>query len=166
VRQASGYCADVISSGWKDTVAGSAADYVSNATADRVFRARQRRCNGLAHAASELLEANQDLHKGIGWLASRAATLLGATTAVSAFAGELAKNIPLPTDAKIIAVARGLQVTGIAICVANSADLTSCQCFIDLALDLAKSQVRKLLITAEGDWVNLAQFKPRQQPHR
>jgi len=58
-------------------------------------------------------------------------------------------------------VARGIQVTGIAICVGGRADLACCQCFIDLALDLTKTQVKKLLIAAEGDWVNHARFPPR-----
>lgn len=162
VRKASEYCADVVASGWKDAVAESACTYVSGATADQLFRSRRRRrCMSLAQTAADPLTANQDIHKGIGWLTTRALTLFGTGAAVSAFAGELAANVPLPTDAKIIAVARGIQITGVALCVANSTDLTRCQCFIDLALDLVKTQVKKLLIAAEGDWIGLAQFPAR-----
>lgn len=99
----------------------------------------------LAEAASQILQANQNLHKGIGWLTSRALGFMGAGNAVSAFAGELAANLPLPTDAKVIAVARALQVSGVAICISRSADLTRCQCFSDLALGLAKTVFKKLL---------------------
>ena len=161
IRQASEYCADIVDSGWKDTVADSAANYVTTATADRVFHGRRRRCKALAQAAAALLDANQDIHKGIGWLTSRVLGRLGAGDAVSAFVGELASNIPLPTDAKIIVVARGVQVSGVAVCVANSVSLEYSQCFIDLTLDLAKTQVKKLLITAEGNWLDLARFQPR-----
>lgn len=147
-------------------MAESACSYVSKATADQLFRSRRRRqCTSLAETAATLLGANQDIHKGIGRLTARALALFGVGAVASAFAGELAANIPLPTDAKIIAVARGIQITGIALCVANSEDLTRCQCFIDLALDLAKTQVKKLLIIAEGDWTGLAQFPARPQ-HR
>jgi hypothetical protein len=161
VRKAAEYCADVVDSGWRDTVADSAIAYVSKPTADRVFRHR-RRCKTLAQAAAALLELKQDIHKGIGWLTSSALAFLGAQHAVSAFAGELAANIPLPTDVKIIAVARGIQVAGIAICGATDNDLTHCQCFIDLALDLTKFQVKRLLVVAEGDWTSLARFPPRR----
>lgn len=33
----------------------------------------------------------------------------------------------------MIAVARGVQVTGILLCVMDNRDLTKCECFIDLA---------------------------------
>ena len=42
-------------------------------------------------------------------------------------------NIPLPMDAKMVSVARGIQVAGILLCVIDNRDLTKCECFIDLA---------------------------------
>ena len=53
------------------------------------------------------------IHKGVGKVSGWLATKVGAGDATQAFAEELASNIPLPTDAKMIAVARGLQITGI-----------------------------------------------------
>lgn len=162
IRKTSEYCADIVGTGWKDAVAESAVRYVSQPAAERILgRHRRRQCRTLAQAAAAMLVANQDVHRGIGWLTASVFGLMGAGAAVRAFVGELAANIPLPTDAKIVAVARGIQVTGIAVCVAGSADLTRCQCFVDLALDLAKTEVKKLLITAEGDWVKLSRFPPR-----
>ena len=64
-------------------------------------------------------------------------------------------------DAKIIAAARGIQVIGVMLCVANGDGLTACQCFIDLALAKSKAQVRKLMIAAMGDWVGLRAFPPK-----
>jgi hypothetical protein len=54
--------------------------------------------------------------------------------AVQAFAAELAASLPLPWDAKVTATARGMQITGILLCVTNGRDLTTCYCFTDLAL--------------------------------
>ena len=59
---------------------------------------------------------------------------MGAGGAAQAFARELASSIPLPTDAKMIAVARGVQIAGILLCVMDGRDLTKCECFTDLAL--------------------------------
>ena len=56
------------------------------------------------------------VHKGIGKLIGWLVGKLGVGDAVCAFAEELASNIPLPTDAKMVAVARGLQVTGVLLC--------------------------------------------------
>jgi len=90
--------------------------------------------------------------------------LLGAGDAAQALAGELVSHMPLPTDAEIIAAARGIQVTGILLCVINGDDLDRCQCFIDLALELTKTQVKKLLLVATDDWTKLRAFAPRVPP--
>ena len=161
VRRAAVYCADVVGPGWQEAVADRAVTH-AGAVADQVLGSRRwrRRCRALAKAATALLDGQQRIHHTIGWLTGRLLTMLGAGDAVAAFTSELASSIPLPTDAKIIAVARGLQVTGIAVCLAGAPDLTRYQCFADLALDLAKSQVKKLLVAAESDWAGLARFPP------
>jgi hypothetical protein len=48
--------------------------------------------------------------------------------AVQAFAAELAASLPLPWDARVTATARGIQITGILLCVTNGRDLTTCYC--------------------------------------
>jgi hypothetical protein len=55
-----------------------------------------------------------------GW----AAGALGVGGPARDFAEELASNIPLPIDVKMIAVARGVQVAGILLCVMDNRDLT------------------------------------------
>ena len=55
-------------------------------------------------------------------------------------------------DEKTAVIARGLQMIGIAMCVARGIPLERCQCFIDLALAETKEQVKEKLATALGDW--------------
>lgn len=72
---------------------------------------------------------------------------------------ELAANIPLgPIDAKMVAVARGVQVTGIVLCLIDGRELTECRCFVDLALSETKERVKAILIAAMSDWRGLARF--------
>jgi hypothetical protein len=162
VRKAAAYCADVLDSGWEEAAADQAIRYVSQATWSRLFRMRRRkRCKTLGQIAAAFLAAKQEIHSLLGSLASGALTLFGAGDTAQAFTGELVANIPLPVDAKIIAAARGIQVTGVMLCVVNGNDLTACQCFIDLALAESKAQVRKLMIAAMSDWVGLKAFPPK-----
>jgi hypothetical protein len=80
--------------------------------------------------------------------------------AAGALLAPLASKIPLALiDAKMVAVARGIQITGILLCVLDSRELTRCQCFIDLALAETKEQVKKILVAAMSDWTGLARFK-------
>jgi hypothetical protein len=97
-------------------------------------------------------------------LAARITSILGFGSIEQRFARELAKQIPLPPDAKLVAAARGVQVAGVLICIANGDDLTRCQCFIDLALEMAKSRVKELMVAAMDDWRGLAAFTPKSGP--
>lgn len=162
VQKAAEYCADVLTSGWAETVAERATAYVSDPTWERLFRGRYRaRCKTLAQIAAAILDAKQEMHNLLGWLASGLASLLGAGGAAQAFTDELVSNLPLPVDAKFIAAARGVQITGIVLCVWNGDALTNCECFLQLALAETKTQVKKLLVAASGDWIKLAAFTPR-----
>jgi hypothetical protein len=93
----------------------------------------------------------------IGWIAGT----LGAPDPARAFAEELASNIPLPSDVKMVAVARGLQIAGVLLCVMDGRDLTKCECFIDLALTETRERLNQILSGAASDWANLARFAPR-----
>jgi hypothetical protein len=108
-----------------------------------------------------ILEAKTQVHKAVGKLFGWAVGGLGAGDAARAFAEELASNIPLPIDAKMIAVARGLQVAGILLCVMDDRELAECECFIDLALAETMERVKQILVAAMSDWVNLARFRPQ-----
>ncbi len=69
-------------------------------------------------------------------------------------------KIPLPIDAKMIAVGRGVQVAGTLLCVMDRRDLTKCECFRDLAIAETKERVNEMLVTAMSDWANLKRFVP------
>lgn len=79
---------------------------------ERAFAAK-----ALARIARLILQAKAQIHKAVGWIFGRPFATLGAGDPARAFMRELASNIPLPTDAKMIAVARGVQIAGILLCV-------------------------------------------------
>jgi len=160
VKEAAEFCADSLSSGWREAVADRATEYAQT-TWHRLSRSRRKRnCKALARIARLILEANTQIHRAVGKLFGRVAGVLGAGNAARAFTEELISNIPLPIDAKMLAVARGVQVGGILLCVMDNRDLTECECFIDLALAETKERVKHILLAAISDWVNIARFRP------
>lgn len=164
VQRAADYCSEILAAGWVDAVAERATDYVAHDTWRRLFRSRKNYCKALARIAQEILAGKKRLHDGIGRFTSWLLGLIGVGAATREFAGELVANIPiLPIDAKIVAVTRGIQVTGILLCMVRDEDPTRCQCFIDLALVEAKTTVKKILVTAMGDWTRLAEFPRKEQ---
>jgi hypothetical protein len=169
VRKVSEYCADVVGSGsWADTVAERATDYVSEKTWQRLIRGRRgRQCRALARTAEGVLTGKRDIHNMLGIIASRSVRLLGGSDAAQDFTNELVSALPIPVlDAKLVAAARGIQVTGVLICVVRGRELTKCDCFIALALAETKAQVRKLLVAAMTDWTKLQMFRPKSAAKR
>jgi hypothetical protein len=161
VREAAEFCADTLSSSWQEAVADRATDYAQTAW-QRLKRSRRKRnCKALACIARSILAAKAQLHKSVGRVTGWAAGVLGASDPAQAFYEELASNIPLPTDAKLIAVARGVQIAGILLCVMDGKDLTKCECFIDLALAETKERVDQILVAGMSDWASLARFRPQ-----
>jgi hypothetical protein len=152
-------CADVVTDGWQETVAERAGDYASSETFRKLVRARRRRhCRALAEVAKLILAAKAKAHELLGVLGGGVLSLFGLGDLAKRFARELIEHIPLPLDAKATAAARGVQVTGVLLCLLNGDDLRRCQCFIDLALEQAKTAVKKILTTAMEDWTQLASF--------
>jgi hypothetical protein len=66
----------------------------------------------------------------------------------------------LPFDEQAIAVTRGIQMSGVLLCLGNGRELSRCACFVDLAREEAKEQVKQVMVTALGDWRGLARFPP------
>ena len=152
-------CADVVTDGWREAVAERATSYASSDTFTKLVRSRRRRhCTALADVAKFILAAKDKAHELAGWVGGGILALLGLEGLAKRFARELIEHIPLPFDGKAVAAARGVQVTGILLCLLNGDDLRRCQCFIDLALEQAKTAVKKLLTTAMEDWTQLARF--------
>jgi hypothetical protein len=161
VKEVAEFCADSLTSSWEDAVADRATNYAQS-TWDRLSRSRRKRnCKKLAKMAREILEAKDQIHKLAGELVGGAASVGGVKGPALDFTRELVANIPLPIDAKMVAVARGIQVAGILLCVMDNRDLTKCECFVDLAKAEAKEWVSRLLVAAMSDWRNLARFAPQ-----
>lgn len=162
VRKAAECCSDILTDGWADAVAGRAAGYVTSETWHRLFRSGANQCITLARMARRMLQGKDQLHDWLGRFVEWLLSLVGVGAVARDFAGDLMSSIPIPPiDAKIVAVARGIQVTGILLCVVRDEDLTQCQCFIDLAVAEAKTKVKKILVAAMGDWTRLADFGPQ-----
>lgn len=161
IKQAADFCADTLSGGWREAVADRATEYTQTAW-ERLSRSRRKRnCKKLARMARAILQAKDQIHKLAGELAGDAASVAGVRGAALEFTEELVANIPLPIDAKMVAVARGIQVAGILMCVMDNRDLTKCECFIDLAKAEAKERVQQILVAAMSNWTNLARFSAK-----
>ena len=125
-------------------------------TRKRLFgRRRHYHCNGLAHLAKAILEGKERLHQGLGQIAGWLASRVGAEPLEQTVARELAKRIPIAVlDEKAVAVARGLQVVGILVCLNSKIPLNRCQSFIDLSLAESQERVKGILAAALEDWTS------------
>jgi hypothetical protein len=160
VKETAAFCADSLSGGWQTAVTDRITGYAQT-TWERLSRSRRKpNCKALARIARSILAAKTQIHKAAGKLFGWAAGALGAADPARAFTEELTSNIALPIDAKMIAVARGVQVAGILLCVMEGRDLTECECFIDLALAETKERVNQILVAAMSDWTSLKKFAP------
>lgn len=159
VELAADFCADVVTDSWQAAVADRAAEYVSDGTLKALFaRHRRRRCKLLARIAQTILRMKEAAHDAVGSAGAWLAAWLGGDLVVQTFARELSSRIPLPQDAQLIATARGLQVTGVLLCVVREDDLTRCECFRDLALAESKERLKAIFEAAAKDWTGLARF--------
>jgi hypothetical protein len=150
---------EVATDGWQATVADRATEYITDHTWNKLFTARRSGlCKALAELAAETLATKKKLHSAVGWVAAWFMKRIGTGQLAVTVARELAENLPLPMDAKFTAVARGVQMTGIVVCLADGRDLTRCPCFVDLALSETKERVKKILAAAVDDWAGLAHF--------
>lgn len=162
VEEAAKFCSDVLTAGWQDAVTDRVAGYITDkATRRRLVRRRpKRQCTALAQLASAILAAKQKTHDLVGRSTEWLASYFGAGEVAQVVARELASKLPLPSDAQFVAVARGLQITGILLCVVDGRELIRCPCFIDLALAESKARVKQILVAALDDWTGLAAFRP------
>lgn len=159
VEKAAELCADLISSGWRETVADQIEAYAPT-TWVRLRRSNHRRtCRALARMARFVLKTKTLAHKGVAKLAGWVVGGFGADDVVQAFAEELATSIPLPTDAKMVVVARGLQVAGVLLCVMDGKPIEHCDCFIDLVRAETEERVKQMLIAGMSDWGELGRFQ-------
>lgn len=151
VGEGAEYCADIVKSGAIEATADRVAKYASGEVRKQLERKwRAFRCRWLNELAQAALDLKSKSHELTGDLIVELLppSVLHRTERV--LAKELIKKIPLPTDAKLVAVAHGLQIMGVALCVAQGTELKKCACFGALVLETGKEATKRLL-TAEGD---------------
>jgi hypothetical protein len=159
VEEAESFCADILTEGWKVAIEDKVTGYVTKDSLRQLTGHNNKKaCGSLARFAEDVLRGKKWLHDVVGSVVRWIVSLLTGNWMAQVFAKKLASKIPLPWDAKIVAVARGIQIIGIFICLADGRDLTRCECFIDLALEETKTRMKQILGTALGDWRDLAEF--------
>lgn len=114
----------------------------------------------MAALAKDILAGKQKLHDLVGMVAAWLFSLINRRRFAHDLVRELTSRIPLPWDAKMVAVARGIQITGILFCLSAGRELHQCQSFADLALTETKERLKHILKAAADDWIRLADFPP------
>lgn len=156
VAEAVEYFHTAVSSDAVDAAAKRAAHYASDAVWSELTKDwRGRNCRWLARLARYTLQGKDWIHGLVGKLAVRIMELFGMPPIVRLFGEEVAKRLPLPWDHQLVAVARGMQVAGVLICIINGRDLMKCECFRDVVIDEGKERLKQLMQKATQDWRNL-----------
>jgi hypothetical protein len=147
VEAVADFVVDVVAEDWAAAVASRASDSLDPKTWNRLFVRRSRRdCRSLARAAAALLEGKKKLHAFVGSVGARAMSALNVEPIAVAVARQLAARIPIPLlDAKVVTVARAMQIIGIAMCVSQRRPLERCQCFIDLSQTETQNVIKRVL---------------------
>ncbi len=161
VRSASDFCADLVANPNLPVLIGDrATDYVTDRTWERVTRDWSgRRCVTLAQLAREILEVRERLREGLGGAADWLLGFFNRSLVERQFCLELVKRLPLPViDEKMVAAARGLQLTGIVVCLTRSQSIMQCACFTDVVKIDGKTKVKELIVAGTEDWVGLRRF--------
>lgn len=158
VEEARDFCADILTDGWQDAVGAKVAAYVTDETLERLAKRHGNACRSLATYAKGLLDGKDKLHDVVGSIARWIIAFLTGNRLVQLIARKLATKIPLPWDAQVVAVARGMQMIGILVCLNDGRNLIHCQCFVDLAIDETKERVKQIVAGALHDWRDLAAF--------
>lgn len=157
VQRAVDFCHETLATDLWTAAADQALGYAKDEHMRRFLKdGRTYNCENLASLARDILLGKDALHEGIGWIADQAMTLMGRPHLERLLARHLAAKIPVPTvDDTLITASRGLQMTGIALCLTEGRELNRCACFIDVALTEGRERVKTLIATAAGDWAEL-----------
>lgn len=101
-------------------------------------------CRLLAETARAVLDLKKKAHEAVGEGISR---LLPPDTPRfhRTLVKRIAEKVPLPWDAKLEAIARGLQVIGIYLCFVRNVPLEHCACLRMLGPQLVKEQVKRYI---------------------
>lgn len=151
------WCADALADDPVAAISARAATYVTDRTWQALVRENRRGggCDDLAKAARDVLELKKSLHGAIGGGVAGAVDRAGGSGLMVAFARELASRLTLPFDAQLAAVARGLQLAGICVCLLTGVELADCACLRDVLRAEGEKQVEALVSGAVEDWREL-----------
>jgi hypothetical protein len=120
------------------------ADYLGRGGAFtlRFWRWGPRDCRLLAQTAKAVLALKQKMHEVTGELVVR---LLPADTPQfhKMLIRKIAEKLPLPPDVKLAAIARGLQIMGIYLCIIRDVPLDRCACLKQLGPEMIKERIKK-----------------------
>lgn len=156
------FVAAVLTDGFNPALAGELSDRVTEYLGREQKRRLHKRdqasvdCTLLAEAARAILALKQKTHQAVGEAAGQ--LLDRVVRDLPRFHRLLVKKVveklPLPWDAKLAAIARGLQVIGIWICLVGDR-LEQCECLRMLGIAVVKEQaeqaVKELLDATERD---------------
>jgi hypothetical protein len=156
-------CADAIEQGVLNAVPTRVAQYASEQAWGRVVRHwRGRNCTEIAQLARAIITGKDKLHTWVGWLAGRIVGLFNGSSVARRLAEEMASRVPLPgLDEQATMAARGLQLCGMFLCVAQDRALSNCACFVDIVKNEGKERVNDLVRSAATDWIDLHVLTPR-----
>jgi hypothetical protein len=128
----------------------------------RTRRPNGKQCDELAKIARKLLTVSSYLHKILqvtaDWLLMKA----GYGDIVRLVACQLVIAIPVPWNAKLVAAARVIQISGICLCFTNDR-LLECQCLHDLVQFEGMQAIGRLMTSAIHDWREIANRMPELQ---
>jgi hypothetical protein len=138
----------VLASGLRPTIADRVADRVVDYLGwSGRWRLRARRwgagdCRLIAKTAKAVLDLKKRGHELTGEAAAR---LLpnGTPRFHRILVRKIAERVPLPWDVKLEAIARGLQVIGIFMCIVGKVPLERCACLRMLGPQLVKEHVKQ-----------------------
>jgi hypothetical protein len=145
------FVTDVLTDGLNPALAGELADRVTQylgAAGKRRLRRRRRKgvdCQLLAEAARAVLDLKRQTHElvgeAVGQLFDRLVRNLSQFQRL--VIKKVAAKLPLPWDVKLDAIARGLQVIGIWMCLVQDLPLERCPCMEMLSVTLVKERIEQ-----------------------
>lgn len=162
VREAASYCADAIGSGALAAMEERAGEYVSEKTWDKTRRSwGTRNCRALAGLARGILDGKKQIHRGVGKVTGFVMGGFGSPRIARLLAEEIAARVPLPfIDDSATIAARGVQATGIMMCLLQGRELVDCACFADVVIAEGKERTKRLLVRAMSDWSGFRYLRP------
>ena len=121
-----------------------------------------KQCDDLAKVAKKLLGVSSYLRKILQIVADWLLMKAGYGDLVRLIVCQLVVVVPVPWNAKLVAAARIIQISGICLCFANDR-LLECRCLHDLVEFEGMQAIGRLTTSAIRDWREIADRMPGPQ---